>query len=567
MKRDWNKPNIRDAYKPVPQAFDQAVSATIQSLQREDENNQKRTFYFFGMTRRMAVLAVLCVLLVGMTVAYAITRPAILNWLLGYGNANPFLEQSAQNITAENSADHITARINGVVYDGYQFAFSYELENDQPDQPAMVVLDGSVLVNGQTLGLNASMYDPKIVPDTRQDILPVRRNPTDGGAWSLPIRKDLSGNVTCEVTFMIYRPIKGFVVVSDPEDDIYHLDAYDADEQAEILDSWNTLRSFKNTIIADRTDNDMERWSRDDYTVIDSNGGAYMSERDVGKEWGDANLFNLRETARIPVTFTFNTDMAIVYDFSDAKDIELSDCTVHIHRLRFSPLTTIVDISLIPKENSKAAAQELAKRYGPIDLLDENGAPLIYADMDYEFSPNPWATEQWKDNGGWACTYSIEMPGLDAWPESIGIITDQGELLRVNLEKRMEWENEKEQMNTWSLEDKAAFSEDVKGEIWQEPRYILPQEDQITKEQAKQIAISAMAEKYGISDDDMLLWKYQESLEYYDADFPEDGSFYNFTWINNTSTAVHQGGDVYVVHIDPDTGEIILIESNDDMVG
>ena len=194
MKRDWNKPNIRDAYKPVPQAFDKTVSATIQSLQREDENNQKRTFYFFGMTRRMAVLAVLCVLLLGMTVAYAMTKPAILNWLLGYGNGNESLAQSAQNITAENSADHITARINGVVYDGYQFAFSYELENDQPDQPVMVVLDGSVLVNGQTLGLNASMYEPKLVPDTRQDILPVRRNPTDGGAWSLPIHQELNGN-------------------------------------------------------------------------------------------------------------------------------------------------------------------------------------------------------------------------------------------------------------------------------------------------------------------------------------------------------------------------------------
>ena len=437
MKRDWNNPNIRDAYKPVPQAFDKAISAAIQSLQSVDESNNKvkRAGFFFGMTRRMAVFSALCVLLVGMTVAYAITRPAILNWLLGYGNANPFLEQSAQNITAENSADHIIARINGVVYDGYQFAFSYELENDQPDQPAMVVLDGSVLVNGQALGLNVSMYDPKLVPDTRQDILPVRRNPTDGGAWSLPIRKDLSGTVTCEVTFIVYRPLKGFAVVSDPEDAIYHLDVYDADEQAEIQDSWNTLRNFKNTIIADPADNDIERWSRDDYTVIDSNGQAYMSERDVGKEWDDENLFNLRETARIPITFTFNTDTAVVYDYSAAEDIELSDCTVHIYRLRFSPLTTTVDVSLIPKENSKAAAQELAKRYGPIDLLDENGAPLIYADMDYEFSPNPWVTEQWKDNGGWACTYSIEMPGLEAWPESIGIITDRGELLRVKINK------------------------------------------------------------------------------------------------------------------------------------
>lgn len=437
MKRDWSKPDIRAAYKPVPQAFDLAVSTAIRSLKTADESKRhKKNRCLGGMTGRAAVFAVLCALLVGMTVAYAVARPAILRWLLGYGNGSASLTQSAQTILAENSADHITARINGIVYDGDRFAFSYELENDRPDQPAMVVLDSSVLVNRQTLGLNASMYDPKLVPDTRQDILPVRRNPTDGGAWSLPIRQELSGDVTCEVTFIIYRPIKGFVVVSDPEDDIYHLDAYDADEQAEIMDSWNTLRSFKNTIIADLTDNDIERWSRNGYTVIDSNGWAYMSKRDIGKEWDDANLFNLQETGRIPVTFIFNTDTAVVYDFSDVEDVDLSDCTVHIHRLRFSPLTTIVDFSLIPKENSKAAAQALVDRYGPIELLDENDAPLIYSDIDYEFSPNPWVTEHRKENGGWACTYSIEMPGLQVWPESIGITTKQGELLRMNISKQ-----------------------------------------------------------------------------------------------------------------------------------
>jgi len=47
MKRNWNKPNIRNAYKPVPQAFDRAVSATLQSLQTADESKQKNVLAFF----------------------------------------------------------------------------------------------------------------------------------------------------------------------------------------------------------------------------------------------------------------------------------------------------------------------------------------------------------------------------------------------------------------------------------------------------------------------------------------------------------------------------------------
>lgn len=407
MTRDWSKPNLRNAYKPVPPAFDQAVSTTLQFLQTMDERKHINP-------KRMVVFAVLCLLLVGMTVAYTVARPAILRWLLGYGNGSSSLEQTAQNILAENSADHITARINGVVYDGYQFAFSYELENNQPDQPVLVAVDSGALVDGQPLGLNVDMYDPKMVPDPRVDVLPVRRNPTDGGGWSLPFRKELSGDVTCEVTFIVYRPVKSFVVISAP----YHLEEYDADVQAEILDSWNTLRGFQNILIAD---NDPEKWSREGYTVIDSSGMI------LGSAW------NVRETARIPVTFTFHTDMAIVYDFSDTKDVDLPDCILHVRRLRFSPLTTIVDISLIPHKNSQAAAQELAKRYGTIELVDENGAPLLFADMDYEYSPLPFVTAYWGDNGCWACTYSIEMPGLQAWPERISLITEQGALLRVSL--------------------------------------------------------------------------------------------------------------------------------------
>ena len=444
MKCDWKKPNVRDAYKPVPQAFEQAVSKAIREIRTEEVQHGPNTSGYIFWGRRVVLIAAICVLLLGMAVAYAIaTRPAILNWLIGYQDArgyqdaNEALEQAAQIVVAENSSDHIAARINSIVYDGYQFALSYELENDQPDQPAMVVVDSCAFVNGKEHELNVSYYDLRLVPDPRQDVLPVRRNPTDGGAWSLPIHQELTGEVTCEVTFIVYRPIKEFVVVSDPEDPIYHLDEYNKETQAEIQDKWNTLRGFKNMLIADSNDSDPERWSQQGYTVI-HDGYVYMSESDIGKNWDEAPLFNMHETARIPVRFTFNINSANVYEFTDTDSVELSDCTLRIHHLRFSPLTTIVDISLIPKENTQEAAQKLVERYGTMDLVDESGKPLNYSSMDYEFNPNPWATEHWRDNECWACTYMIEMPGLQVWPESISLVTEQGEILSLNISQLKE---------------------------------------------------------------------------------------------------------------------------------
>ena len=78
------------------------------------------------------------------------------------------------------------------------------------------------------------------------------------------------------------------------------------------------------------------------------------------------------------------------------------------------------------------------ERYGTMDLVDESGKPLNYSSMDYEFNPNPWATEHWRDIECWACTYMIEMPGLQVWPESISLVTEQGEILSLNISQLKE---------------------------------------------------------------------------------------------------------------------------------
>lgn len=137
------------------------------------------------------------------------------------------------------------------------------------------------------------------------------------------------------------------------------------------------------------------------------------------------------------------------------------------------------------------------------------------------------------------------------------------------LEERKRWEAEKGPMGSWRLEDKALFSSEnqILNTDWQNPRYRIPADNEITKEQAKVIAVQALKDTYSITEEDLSAWDFQESLEYTDPDFPEDGCFYHFLWINHTKNAIHPGGDLYEVYIDPLSGEIISIQSSDDMAG
>ena len=137
------------------------------------------------------------------------------------------------------------------------------------------------------------------------------------------------------------------------------------------------------------------------------------------------------------------------------------------------------------------------------------------------------------------------------------------------LDVRRKWENEKGPMISWSLEDKAAFADEAQQAeaIWQAPPYRTAGEGEIGKEEARRAALAALEEKYGLTAETLSAWRYQEELTYLDADFPEEGCFYAFTWINDTPSAAHPGGDVYVVHVDPATGEVMTVEGMEELAG
>ena len=119
-----------------------------------------------------------------------------------------------------------------------------------------------------------------------------------------------------------------------------------------------------------------------------------------------------------------------VLDFSDLDDIELPDGTLRIYRLRFSSHSTAIDVRLFPKENEEDAAKEMAERHGEMELVDETGKTVSYASGMIQANQPQVRLDDWESER-WACGYTITLPGLNSRPESIGIKTKQGELLRV----------------------------------------------------------------------------------------------------------------------------------------
>lgn len=427
MKRNWEQLNLRNAYKPVPEAFRQTVLQTVQSVRTDAPAANGWTFC--SMSGKIAIALIAGILLICMAVAYAVSHPAILNWLLGaHPDPGVPLMSSVQKISGENAADHITVRMDSLIYDGERFSFSYEIENDDPSLPALVAMEPCFLVNGEQVSLEkflANDAKPTLVPSAQLDVLPVQRNPVVCGGWSQAFSRELEGEVTCEMTFIVYRPMKAFAIVPDPDDLIFRMEDCAPEQQAEIQDVLDTYLSFQNAVLADRDALDPQKWFREGYSVI---GG--FTEVTEWIDPAEEGFDHLTETARFTVSFRFDAGIRQVFDFSESADILLADCTVRIISFRLSPLTTNVDIVLIPKENTEDAAKALVQKYGPMNLTDAQGIPIEYAEMDSIYENRPWASQY---DGQWRCRYLIQMPGLREWPDSVGLTVRTGDLLRVML--------------------------------------------------------------------------------------------------------------------------------------
>lgn len=387
-----------------------------------EKEGKKMNTKTIGRSPSKLVMVVLVLALVFATTAFALTRPAVLNWLTGSAPVSPQLEATAQTVIGENTIDGITVRITSLVFDGEKVAFSYELENDQPAMPVLVSASPVMMIDGKEFTLTyctADPYSPQMVPSPHLDVLPVKRNPAVGGG-EVYVRDLTEGKVTCELTFMVYKPENKFAMVLHPDSMQANVEACTGDARAEAEDSLNTLKSFQNAILATEADLTNEQWLAQNYTVMDGSGLLY--------ELPDHS--HLIEATRIKVSFEFDASVAFACDFAETDDVVLADAALHVEQFRLSSLETRIDLWLIPQENTEKAARDLAEKYGAYALVDEQGEAVQYSQMDYMADTTPYVTQM---NGQWVCRYYSQMPGLLRFPESVAFTAGDEELIRFDL--------------------------------------------------------------------------------------------------------------------------------------
>lgn len=365
----------------------------------------------------LAAFALVLVLLFAAT-AFALTRPAVLQWLTGHAPASPQLEATAQSVLGENTADGITVRVNSIVYDGQKLAFAYEVENAQPATPVLVAVNPTMYIDGKAAEITSCTADsstPQMVPSPHLDVLPVQRNPAVGGGV-VRVGDAAGDQVPCEISFVVYQPAQKFAIYLEPDSMQANAESYSGEARAEAEDSLHTLQSFQNAAFIQDPDHASEQGD----TVINGSGQLYeLPERS-----------HLTEVSQIKVSFSFDASVAFACDFAGIDDQALADATLHVNRFRLSSLETNMDLWLIPRQNTEKAAFALAQAYGPYTLTDEQGQPVQYSQMDFMADDQPSVMQI---NGQWVCRYQSEQPGLLRFPESVGFTAGGKELIRFDL--------------------------------------------------------------------------------------------------------------------------------------
>lgn len=409
--------DLQAMYPSMSAEFSARMDALVHALPAAKEDKPMKRI------SRTLIFAMVLLLTALSTTAYALTCPAVLDWLLGAGSApSPQLEHAAQDIHSESTADGVTVRLTGLVYDGTQLALSYEVENAAPTQPVLVRPAGDIVLNGQTVPVPHARQDAgRLVPSPHMDVLPARRNPIADGLWCTGLPEGLNGQVRGEITLIVCRPAMAYAVLIEPDSMLLDDSISDPAVLAEAADARATLDSFTNAELAEAAWTEADVWSDRGYTVLDESGSPIYPMDDPRS--------HTLEATRITLPFTFDADNAFCFDFSGATAM-LDDYEAEVRLFRLTALSTRLDVLLVPDINTREAALALADALGPVILTDESGAPVAYSGMDAMFDERPYVTQM---NNRWVCRYLAELPGLQVFPASIGVTVQGGELLRFDL--------------------------------------------------------------------------------------------------------------------------------------
>ena len=379
------------AFSPVPDIVHQRLEAALKEKKEMNMNHLKRP--------TALVLALILIGLAGL--AYAAAQTGILDYLVGgEKNASPALIGIVQNVENSVTEDNIKIDLTGAVYDGDRLSVSFDMTNLMPENLAQVTLD-EVTLNGDHVYIDFSSANEQWLPSVfNVDIPETSRNPVHGGMLSVPIEQTYSGVLKGEAVFIVQRPANGKIAVLDP---MMWYDYSAAIEDADMRTDYTTRRELVRNSgvtvgsIFDLNEFfDVSHWLSEGYTLLDIDGG-FLLERAAYREYapetfgdiaGNHQLTDrasqMTETARIVLPFTIDVTAALQKRVAlSPEDVELPDGTVHFDQALLTPLSTLINMTLTPKDSSLESAQALALRYAPsYEMTDENGAAIEFLNME-----------------------------------------------------------------------------------------------------------------------------------------------------------------------------------------
>lgn len=397
---------LRNGIPPMPDDYRGALLKTLSALPDAPRASVPRWY----LAPFVAVLLILA--LAGGALAAAHSQ--ILRWLLASDSPSEALERLAHPLELRAEADGIAVTLTGAACDGNQLSLSWQIENAEPNRPALVYLQSATLGDQDILRLarSAALMDARWVPSFHLDTLPAARNPLEDGATLSLLAPPPDGSLV-SVSFAVLRPTRAMVVIDERMHE--DLSALDEDARMEIDDAKDTLLSFEGISVAPAGHMEAGDWLARGFLPIDASGGILLAD---GWEAEDPFDGLFEETAVLTIAFSPDVSQADVCDLTPDLPILLQECAVYVDALVLTPLSTRLTLRLIPEENTRQAAQALLNTFGEITLLNEAGTPLDYLEMDYLSS---CAGQVHHKAGQWFCLYALDLPGVRSTPHSLEV--------------------------------------------------------------------------------------------------------------------------------------------------
>ena len=350
-----------------------------------------------------ATLALIIGLLLAlMGIAYAAVQTGILDYLVGgEDKASEALKGCIQPVTAASEADHIKIDLTGAIFDGDRLALSFTMENQNPEELALVTLD-TITLNGEWIPISFQSFQGQWLPDVFTiDFPEYSRNPNSGGVLSDWLKKEYTGVIQGAATFVVQRPVHQAAII-DP------WMWYDYDAVLPDKETRAHYQARKDAILQSGLEvadvyQDAHSYLSRGYTVLDAWGNFLLdkSEYQYLRPFYVTDLYGSRpgfhettnregqmiETAKITIPFSLDASYAqeIRLDVN-MPDIQLENCRAHFEKISVSPLSTLLKLQLYPHENTQEALQTLMQCYGTPSLADPSGKPLEWLNMEGEGS-------------------------------------------------------------------------------------------------------------------------------------------------------------------------------------